>query len=122
MQNTPVATLEQLAARRHERLECSVEVDWQLTQRGISGRGLVVNIGLGGACILLPIHVRGPETISFRFPDAQGGTLSLTGRTIWSSGDDEASPSRTGVQFINMGDQERRDLDALLRRMLAARG
>lgn len=111
-------SLELLSARRHQRYNCNIPVSWRLLERNQAGESRLINLGLGGACVELPKVVTGPETLQITIPLEDGTMLMLKGRTIWSSGDDESQPCRTGIQFIRMDDPERRALDALLRRLM----
>ncbi|MSR75170.1 MAG: PilZ domain-containing protein [Planctomycetes bacterium] len=111
------SSLEVLSARRHQRHNCDIPVSWQLPGRKLTGHSRLLNLGLGGACLELPFAITGPEPLELCFTLDDGATITLNSRIIWSSGDEDVLPRRTGVQFQSMSDDARRSLDAFLQRV-----
>ena len=107
------------ALRRHFRVSCQLPVEFHLESMGCRGHAPVVNLGLGGARLELPVEVDLPTELGITIPvEATGDDpIDLRARVIWTCDDPANATYPTGVQFIGMEEKERQRLYTLIRRL-----
>lgn len=110
---TPAATAE--VRRRPTRHDCRLDAEFSVKSSGATGRATIVNLGLGGARVDLPVEVGLPDELTLKFslpgPQKGGGAaaaLEVTGRVVWTVADQPTGPFPTGLQFPALDDAARR--------------
>jgi hypothetical protein len=119
-QRNVTGTVEALGRRRHYRLQCDLETGFRFVGNDTTGKGQLVNIGLGGARMDFPIEVPLPAEVVLTLGLPEAGTrpridLELPARVVWTVADQEGGPYPTGVQWRELGDETRSRLHELLR-------
>jgi len=117
---------EDATRRHHYRIDCDLPVRGRIEPGGIVFEGRLVNIGLGGASLELPMPVQVPAILhteielpvrdSDRTADAR---LVLPGTVVWNVADGDGAPYPVGVQFTELDDATRRALYLFVGRLLA---
>lgn len=107
--------------RQHQRIECRLPAAFTLGSDGTCGQALVVNIGLGGARVDLPLEVGLVEEIDLEITgpaglvgDAAATMMRMSGRVMWTTSEPVAGLYPTGLQFLRLDDATRRRLYDLL--------
>jgi hypothetical protein len=103
------------------RVECDLAVSFQIPGTGQEGEARIVNLGLGGTRVDLPIEVALPAVVVLTLtpPTPEGATdaaipLQLRGHVMWTVTERSEGPYPTGLQFREMPDAVRRRLYAIL--------
>jgi hypothetical protein len=68
--------------------------------------GIVVNVSEGGLCVQTSAKISGEDPVHLRVHCLPSGWVEAQGRPIWQ----DQTKSLTGIEFVNLSDQARREI------------
>ncbi len=104
-----------LSRRKHFRLECSINTQFEAADADLSGQIIVKNLGLGGARVDAPVELPMPCVMQITLPSQGSGTdpqpeLKLECQVAWTVADRAEGPFPTGIQFTDIDDTKKQSL------------
>ena len=104
--------------RNHHRVAARLDATLLFNSTGEVVRSVVVNLGLGGARVDLPLEATLPGSVTLQLPALAGppatSPIEIPAQLAWTVTDREGGPYPTGLQFTKLDEKVRSRLDDYL--------